>query len=105
MKVASFKIASVNNPPPFELYERFLFEVRHDDSFIWGSNYRYEFTTLDKDGKTIMRIVKDYNPIKITKEIPEIEMSKSYRKNSFTIKIVNTSRNDFEKVNKLFEQK
>ena len=87
MKVASFKIASVNNPPPFELYERFLFEVRHDDSFIWGSNYRYEFTTLDKDGKTIMRIVKDYNPIKITKENLKREFEARYPDRSLPAKL------------------
>lgn len=78
MKVASFKIANVNNPPPLEFYERFIFEVRYDDSFIWGSNYRYEFTIIDKEGEAFMRIVKDHNPIKITKENLKREFEARY---------------------------
>ena len=78
MKIASFEIINVNNPPPLELYERFWFDVSHDDSFIWGTNYQYEFTIIDKEGKTIQKIVKDYDPIKITVKYIKREFLKKY---------------------------
>ena len=55
-------------PPPADLMELIRFHVLKDDYFIWGRTYEYEFNILDKNGKLIRQIIKDYNPIRITKD-------------------------------------
>jgi hypothetical protein len=55
-------------PPPAELTELFYFHVLKDDYFIWGRTYKYEFNILDNEGKLIRRVIKEYNPIRITKD-------------------------------------
>ena len=43
-----------------------LCHVTADDRLIWMSNSKYEFHVLSPEGKLIRRIVKDYNPVKVT---------------------------------------
>ena len=65
-------------PPPAELTELFHFQVIEDDSFIWARTFKYELNILDRDGKLVKRIVKDYEPIKITKENLKREFKRRY---------------------------
>jgi len=65
-------------PPPAELTELFHFHVIEDDSFIWGRTFKYELNILDRDGKLVKRIVKDYEPIKITKDNLKREYKRRY---------------------------
>jgi hypothetical protein len=51
------------NPVP----EWFMYMVLEDDRFIWGWNSKYELTIHDPDGRTVKKIIKDYEPVKITK--------------------------------------
>ena len=49
----------------------YMYTVMEDDRFIWGRNTDYEFTILNQAGKPLKRIVKDYDPVDITKEARE----------------------------------
>jgi hypothetical protein len=42
------------------------FHVTRDNRIIWAITSTYEFTVLDPDGRTVRKIVKDYDPRKIT---------------------------------------
>jgi hypothetical protein len=46
----------------------FSLQVTAEDNLIWtiGQTDKYEFTVMNADGKTIRRIVKDYDPVKVT---------------------------------------
>ncbi len=48
--------------------EWYMYTVMEDDRFIWGRNTDYEFTILNQELKPIKKIIKDYDPVKITKE-------------------------------------
>ena len=48
--------------------KRFGFYARDDNSFAWGINDAYIINIVSPDGKIIRRIVKDYDPVKVTAE-------------------------------------
>jgi len=53
------------------MFPRFTYKVRKDDSIVWGIrslNSDYELYISNPEGKEIKKIVKDYDPVKITKE-------------------------------------
>jgi outer membrane protein assembly factor BamB len=45
-----------------------MVRVLENDNIIWGYSLKYEIFVVDSEGKTIQKIVKDYDPIKISKE-------------------------------------
>ena len=55
-------------PPPAILMELIHFQIIKDDRLIWGRTYEYEFNILDSESKLVRKIIKDYNPIRITKD-------------------------------------
>ncbi len=51
------------------IYPSFTYEVRKDDSIVWGkTNPEYEFFITNSEGKTIKKIMKEYNPRRITEK-------------------------------------
>ncbi len=53
------------------MYPWFIYKVRKDDSIVWGIrlvNSDYELYISNPEGKEIKKIVKEYDPEKITKE-------------------------------------
>jgi len=46
----------------------FSLQMRRDDLLIWtiSETDRYEFTVVNTDGQTVKKILKDYDPVKIT---------------------------------------
>ena len=51
------------------IYPSFTYEVRKDDSIVWGkTDPEYEFFITNSQGKTIKKIVKEHSPRKITEE-------------------------------------
>jgi hypothetical protein len=52
----------LSNPFP----ERYNFVVSKDDHLIWILSSTYDIHVVDPNGKTIKRILKDYDPIKVT---------------------------------------
>ena len=47
---------------------RFGYALREDNSLVWGVNTEYVLHVVDLDGQIVRKIVKDYHPMKITKE-------------------------------------
>jgi len=45
-----------------------FWEVRSDDSIVWGYADKYELEILDRNGQVIRKITKDYEPVEITEE-------------------------------------
>jgi len=59
----------VGKPPVFNPYfPRVYWCVDKEDNIIWGITTKYEFNIINHQGKLIKKIVKDYNPEKITKK-------------------------------------
>jgi len=58
---------NIRNVYPPQCY----WEVRSDDSIVWGYADKYEFHILDRSGKVIRKIIKDYEPVKITEEVKQ----------------------------------
>ena len=52
----------LSNPFP----ERYNFVVSENDHLIWILSSTYDIHVVDPNGKTIKRILKDYDPVKIT---------------------------------------
>ena len=74
------------NPVP----EWFMYMVLENDRFIWGWNAKYELTINNPEGTAVRKIVKDYEPVKITKKEQEKIMEESFGDMEIpdTIKIV-----------------
>lgn len=45
-----------------------VWEVRSDDSIVWGYADKYELEILDRSGQVIRKIIKGYEPVEITEE-------------------------------------
>ncbi len=57
-----FKVGAVS-PIPILLY----CHVTEDDRLVWMSNDKYEFHVMSPEGKLLRKIIKDYDPVKVTK--------------------------------------
>jgi hypothetical protein len=55
-------LPGVMTPFPPQCY----WDIADDDSIIWGYGEKYEIQILHPDGRLIRKIVKDYEPIRIT---------------------------------------
>ena len=55
---------NIQNMLPPECY----WALRNDNSIIWGYSGTYELHILDERGHALRRIVKDYEPVRITEE-------------------------------------
>jgi hypothetical protein len=55
------------------VYSHFNVRVMKNDNIVWGypQDFKYEIFVVNPEGKTIRKIVKDYNPVKVTKEDKE----------------------------------
>jgi len=47
------------------------FVLSQDDNIIWGATNKYEFYVIDSDTKVIKKIIKEYDPVEITKQYKE----------------------------------
>ena len=50
---------------------RISHNVTKDDNVMWIITSKYQLTVVNSEGRTIKRILKDYDPVKITKKIKE----------------------------------
>jgi len=46
--------------------EEFFIKLTADGNLLWAVPSEYKITILDRDGKILKRIIKDYDPVKIT---------------------------------------
>jgi hypothetical protein len=60
------------------IFDRLTFGVFPDDRFFWARNSKYEIHVLDPKGREIRRILKDYNPVRITDKDKD-ELLKQYQ--------------------------
>ncbi len=67
--IASIEVMRLPVLNPF--FPVFFWEVIKEDNIIWGISTKYELRVLNTDGKLIKRIIKDYDPVKITEEDKE----------------------------------
>jgi hypothetical protein len=45
-----------------------LIQMTSGENLVWGVTSEYQLTLMDRNGKILKKIVKDYEPVKITKE-------------------------------------
>jgi hypothetical protein len=58
-----------NLPDIYNVYPPDCFwAVGRDDNIIWGYSDKYELNILNKDGRLVRRIIRDYAPVKTTDE-------------------------------------
>jgi len=48
------------------LEKRFGYDIRGDDVLVWGVNTDYVLNFVNPDGQVIRKVVKDYDPVKLT---------------------------------------
>lgn len=48
------------------LEKRFGYDIRGDDVIVWGINTEYVLNFVNPEGQVIRRVVKDYDPVKLT---------------------------------------
>jgi hypothetical protein len=46
--------------------EEFFIKLTADGNLLWTTPSEYKLTIIDKDGKVLKKIIKDYDPVKIT---------------------------------------
>ena len=68
-------LKTIVTPSPSNLFNPFdsffIWKLGKDDNIVYGYNETYELQILDLGGELIKKIVKDYDPVKITKEEKE----------------------------------
>ncbi len=55
-----------------------FFTVLNNDNVLWGDWSQYKLMVMDEGGEMTRKIIKDYNPIKITDEDREREIKEMY---------------------------
>lgn len=89
MKIFSTDILKFPNLNPF--FPKASWEITQEGNVIWGFPEKYEFNIINSEGILIKKIIKDYNPIKITQEDKDSLIKKQfggYDKVSPGVKIV-----------------
>ena len=66
------KITNIAKSDPQDIFTPFqpflVWQLAQDDCVVYGNNLTYEFYVLGPSGKPLKRIIKNYDPVKITEE-------------------------------------
>lgn len=66
------EIAGIEGPDPPDVISffrpRLKFHLTRDDRLVWVNTSKYEFHVLDRGGREIRRIVKDFRPLRIPED-------------------------------------
>ena len=66
------EIAGIEGPDPSDAISffrpRLEFHLTRDDRLVWVNTSKYEFHVLDRGGREIRRIVKDFRPLRISED-------------------------------------
>ena len=66
-------------PPVIDArFPRHYWQITKEDNLLWGVSTRYELQVLNQEGKLIKKIIKDYDPVPITKEYKEKWLKDTY---------------------------
>ena len=69
----------ISKPPVFNVYfPQYFWDVTNENNVIWGITTKYEFQVIDLQGRLVKKIIKDYNPVKITEEDKEKRLRDLY---------------------------
>lgn len=71
-------LAELKPPKVNPMPERFVYDVMRDDDLIWGLTTKYELQITNPDGKPVRKIVKDYDPVRITEKDKEKLIKDNY---------------------------
>jgi hypothetical protein len=74
-QIASMPYPDMNNFNPF--MPKYTWKVAKNDNIIYGYSDIYELQVLDPNGKVIKKIIKKYDPVKITTAEKEEEIRKA----------------------------
>jgi len=66
-----FSVVVLKYPKINPFYPRCFWDLVEEDKIIWGFSEKYELSIIDSAGKTVKKITKEYDPIKITEEEKE----------------------------------
>jgi hypothetical protein len=62
---ASFEV--VMTPPVVHAFSPAIFvQITRDENIVWFDPLKYELTLMNREGKALRRIIKDFDPVKIT---------------------------------------
>jgi len=74
-------LKTIATPSPSNIFNpfdsSFIWKLAKDDNIVYGYNETYELHVLDSRGEILKKIVKEYDPVKITREEKE-EAEKKY---------------------------
>ncbi len=69
LSIFSTVLLKYPNFDPF--FPQCYWDIIEEDNIIWGFADKYELFIIDSEGKTVKKITREYNPIKITDEEKE----------------------------------
>jgi hypothetical protein len=75
-------------------YPRCYWDVTKGNKLVWGFAEKYELNVLDSEGKLVKKIVKEYDPIKITEEEKEKSIEERFGSRDNIDPIVKLSWNE-----------
>jgi hypothetical protein len=59
------------------IFDRLTYGVFADDRFYWARSSKYQIHILDPEGREIRRVIKDYDPVRVTSEDKD-KLAKEY---------------------------
>lgn len=66
-----FSVVVLKYPELNPFYPRCYWDLTEEDNLIWGFAAKYELFIIDSEGKTLKKITREYDPVKITDEEKE----------------------------------
>lgn len=69
LPIFSTKVAKYPTIDPF--FPQCYWDIMEGNKLVWGFADKYELHVLDSEGKLVKKIIKEYNPVKITEEEKE----------------------------------
>jgi hypothetical protein len=70
--------AELRPPRVNPLPERFIYSVMKGDNFVWGITTKYELQIVNPQGEPVRRVVKDYDPVRISEKDKEKMIRENY---------------------------
>jgi len=74
--IFSYELAQYPKVNPF--FAQCFWQIDSHDHIIWGYNDTYEINVLKPDGSLFMKILKEYDPVKITEQEKQLFIKSNY---------------------------
>ncbi len=66
-----FSVVVLKYPQINPFYPRCYWDLIEENNLVWGFSDKYELFIIDSEGKTVKKITREYDPVKITDEEKE----------------------------------